>query len=141
MVGEPDEGISRPSDPAIADDHLTNSRNSKNASRRTNCSKDITPTRPRPGRKCRERRSCRHAEAAVYRLVEERIGMSYEKMTACLDKAEAGARGEYRVQLAKDTVFRLRAMALVESARTGKHVSWLTLLQAAADTLVNGYTT
>lgn len=48
-----------------------------------------------------------------------------------------GERGEYRVELAKDTVFQLRAMALMESARTGKNVTWTALLQAAADQLLH----
>lgn len=45
----------------------------------------------------------------------------------------AGERGEYRVELEKATVFRLREMALRASARTKTRVTWLDLLRSAAE--------
>ncbi|HEX4610099.1 MAG TPA: hypothetical protein VH092_18040 [Urbifossiella sp.] len=49
----------------------------------------------------------------------------------------ADERGEFRVLLPKATVFRLRQAALVESAKTSKRVTWLSLLERAADDLLN----
>ncbi len=48
------------------------------------------------------------------------------------------ARGDYRVGLRKALVYRLKLRALDLSARTGARVTWVSLLEMAAEALLQG---
>jgi hypothetical protein len=48
------------------------------------------------------------------------------------------ARGDYRIGLCKALVYRLKVKALDQSARTGTRVTWVSLLEQAAEALLQG---
>jgi hypothetical protein len=47
-------------------------------------------------------------------------------------------RGDFRVSLSKALVYRLKLRALDLSARTGARVTWVALLEQAAEALLQG---
>jgi hypothetical protein len=53
------------------------------------------------------------------------------------DKQTGAARGEYRVYLEDDTVYRLRMRAARESLEAGRVVTWHELLRRAATSMVS----
>lgn len=53
-------------------------------------------------------------------------------------KKSKETRGDFRVGLPKDLVYRLKLRALDLSARTGSRVTWVALLEQAAEALLQG---